>query len=616
MASVQRDFIVDTLSISKRLVIPSIDTKDGTSTISILPSGIVGTTSQTLSLLPPKKTLVFSDGEKWIPVQPQYGGGGGGSAPIFDMNDGTTSTQNPGTNILNIVGDNTDSAAPFTQRRSGILTTSLNANTIQIQNQRDITSYVVGDPSVYNTQFATIQQAVDQAVADGVDSTATPRREVIIIVRPGEYPDDVTIPRHGIHIVNFTTGNTKDVLISGNFTFQTTDSPGKTQTYLQGLYFTGPLNIVTPVAFNPKLTFSRCLFEGGINVNPTLAAIELTLTECIVQTNPLTASGLDLSLNIENNTLLQDISIALANSFVLQSKVSTFNVRQSSLCSSIAIRARNSTGGIDLSVAGAVAYAAQQVELNLLNCEIDDCVAYGAFLPESIIDGCIVNSLTLGDPNYSNTDSFYQYCDIGGVPVEVIRPFIISGCNFKKTVTLTMKANIGSRPQTIAVYNCIFDVVGNTATPTLKLNDYSNTFHASSPQTFIIEGCNITGCISVNLDNAGSFIAANIGVNQFIRYMGNLLDMRNTLYPSAPYACIVGGSSNGITPIRVTSFQNLFTLTDITNFVFNGLGDGFIVISGQDVGGNPLGNYIMNFGSSAINIGTGTISIVQHGTSF
>lgn len=572
----------------------------------------MGTTSQTLSLLPPKKTLVFSDGEKWIPVQPQYGGGGG-SAPIFDMNDGTTSTQNPGTNILNILGDNTDSAAPFTQRRSGILTTSLNANTVQIQNQRDITSYVVGDPSVYNTQFATIQQAVDQAVADGVDSTATPRREVIIIVRPGEYPDDVTIPRHGIHIVNFTTGNTKDVLISGNFTFQTTDSPGKTQTYLQGLYFTGPLNIVTPVAFNPKLTFSRCLFEGGINANPSLAAIELTLTECIVQTNPLVADGLDLSLNIENNTLVQNIASNIVTAFTLQARESTFNVEQTTLCSSLTIRARACSLGLSLFVPGSTIYAIQQVELKLIDCDVGGCIVYGNLLPESIIKGCVMGALEIGDPNPTNADSFYQYCDFGGVPVEVIRPFLISGCVFKDTVTLTMKSNIASTPQTIKVVNCVFNNVSNSTLPTLRLNDLSSAFHADSPQTFIIEDCSITGCISINLDNSGNFIDVFVGANEFIQILNSTINIRNMTYPSAPYACIVGGSTIGLTPRRVLMFQNVITLRDATDFVLNGLGDGIIMISGEDAGGNPLGNFITTAGATFANIGTGVFSVIRQG---
>jgi hypothetical protein len=614
MASVERDFVFDSVLVTKSATLPSIDTQTYTKTKNKLPAGNIGLTIQSLPLLPPKKTLVFSDGEKWIPVQPQYGGSG--SAPIIDMNDGTTATQNPGTNVLNIVGDNTDSAAPFTQRRSGILTTSLNANTVQIQNQRDITSYVVGDPTIYNTQFATIQEAVDQAVADGVDVSATPRREVIIMVRPGEYPDDVSIPRHGIHIVNFTSGTSKDVVISGTFAFDPVDAASKTVTNIQGIDFADSVEINANVpGSNAVIAFSRCLFENGLNASAASAAIEVTLSESILESAPFTMDGTDVYIVLQNNSSIENIVVDVTASCTIQATNSTFNVSESSLCPVLTVRARTCSLGLNLFVPGATVYASQQIELNLVNCDVSNCNAYGSFLPECIVSGCIMNTLTLGDPSPANADSFYQYCATG-VALEDLRPFIISGCTFKDVVTLTMKSNIAATPQSIALYHCIFNTSINGATSALRLNDYSSAFHADSPQTFILEHCNISGCISMNLDDAGAFINVFIGANEFVRIKNSIIDLRNCVYPFPPYACIVGGSTLGLTPRRVSMYQNAVTLRDATDFVFNGLGDGIILVTGQESGGNLSGNFITTPGTSFVNIGTGVFSIIQHGTNF
>lgn len=615
--NMDKDNSFNAVQIQSNLVLPSIDTRRNTSTKPPLPSGSIGVTVQSLPLLPPTKNLVFSDGEKWIPIQTQYGGGGSGSEPIFQMNDSTQATQNPGTNIVNIFGDDTDSPAPFTQRRSGILTTSLNSNTIQIQNQRDISSYIVGDPNVYNVQFSTIQAAIDQAIADGVNSSASPKREAVIIVRPGTYPGNVSITRKGIHLVTLSSGSSRSVIISGSFTYSPQDNAGGAETYIQGICFTGGVNISVPnLSAFPSILFDMCLMEGGLTTLSTNGTIRLVLIETTVLST-FNATGMALILFLQSNSYIEDLALDLFTIATIIARTSTLSIRQLRICDSIIIRAKNCVITFLLSVAGVTSYFSQRIELNIANCEFSGpCAAYGSFSATGSIDSCIVNSLEIGDPSPSNTDNYYSYCVLDGFSPNIYpqKPFLVNNCIVRDFLKITMKADTPDVPQSVQISNCTFHRNVSLSTAPLQINDLSSVTQSTSRQMVIIKGCTLNGCISLNLDDSGNAIAGVVGANLYTKIYRNDINIENTTYPVFPSTCIVGGSFGGLSPVQVNYLLNVFTLIDLTNFMFNGLGDGIIAISTQTSTGDPLGNVITNTGATAVQQATGNVSLLTNGS--
>jgi len=208
----------------------------------------------------------------------------------FETNDLLQTTAD-NANIIEIFGNNANAPGPFTQRLSGLLTTVDSANRVTIRNQRDVTSYVVGDPTIYDSQFPTIQSAIDQAVADGVDVNATPSRQAQILVKPGDYPDNILLSNHGISIIGLTDGRDRIVRIQGTLTILPLDSSGKTLINIKNLTFEGgvsgtPSIIVSSTAsFNPKVLIQNILVRNGRQIicDASPIATEVTLSNSLVE---------------------------------------------------------------------------------------------------------------------------------------------------------------------------------------------------------------------------------------------------------------------------------------------------------------------------------------------
>lgn len=226
------------------------------------------------------------------PMRVISGGGGGGDNAIYQANDSTTATQDPTSHVVQLYGDTTRSPAPFTQKRSGLQTTALSPYNVTMENQRDVTSYVVGNPLVYNTEFTTIQQAIDQAVADGVDVNAVPSRQVQILIKPGDYPDDAVVPRHGISLLGLTNGYDRSVRIGGILTVAPTDAANKTLINIRNLTFEptpggNPSNVglrlVSTVNFNPKCMMENVyMFGKDVSLEGLTAPVEMTFLTSLI----------------------------------------------------------------------------------------------------------------------------------------------------------------------------------------------------------------------------------------------------------------------------------------------------------------------------------------------
>ncbi len=533
--------------------------------------------------------------------------------PLFFETNDLLQTPADLTNVLEIYGDNSRSVAPFTQKRSGLLTTIDTPNRVTIQNQRDITSYVVGEQSIYNTEFGTIQDAITQAVSDGVDSSANPRREVFIIIRPGVYPNNFTVPFHGIHLIGMTSGVTKDVTISGNVIIAPNDSPGKTIMLLRGLHFTGTIDINTPVAFNPKVHFDDCLLEGIVTVSATMQTIELSFMRSLVQGN-MNITGGSVSLTISNNCIISTINIDLTDSFTLTANMSFFNlyITGTTIIPNIVVRAFMCFFGLALFVPspGVTSYANQLITLQIIACQLGGTTVYGSLdASNSIISHSNIAFLELGDPSTLNIDDYYSYS--ANSATSVIKPFLISHCVFGE-VRLNMKCNISDTPQIVTFDQCTFDIESNRSRPSLLITDLSTTYEMTSPQTVNITKCSIIGAVSVNLDPLG--VAIPGGANLFMLFAQCICNIFNINFPAvAPYACIVGGSFGAFSPVPITILQNIFTLNDtMTDYVVNGLGNG-INLTYLDGTGTSFGNIITNANATIANISTGTVITTNQG---
>lgn len=537
--------------------------------------------------------------------------------PLFFETNDLLQTNADLANVLEIYGDDSRSIAPFTQKRSGLLTTVDTPNRITIQNQRDITSYVVGDQTIYNTEFNTIQDAVNQAVMDGVNSSANPRREVFIIIRPGVYPDSFTIPRHGIHLIGMTSGVTKDVTISGNVIIAPLDSPGKTNMLLRGLHIAGTLDINTPLVFNPKVFFDDCLLEGLITINASLQTIELTLSRTLIQTT-INITGRSVTMELFNNCTASTINIDLTTLFSLTANTSSFNVYMTgtTIIPTITIRAFLCFFGLSLAnIPGVTSYLAQNVVFQIIACQLGVTTVYGSFDPaNSIIAHSNISFLELGDPNPMNVDDHYIYGTNAGATI-VTQPFLISHCVFGE-VRLNMKSDIVNTPQSVTFDQCTFNIESNRTMASFRINDLSTTVQGTSPQTVNVTNCSIIGATSINLDLIGNPL--NGGANLFILFAQCIFNISNIIFSSGgpTYACIVGGSSVGLPPTNVTILQNVFTLNDNANFVVNGTNSTGINLTYLDGVGVSFGNIITNTGALSFNILTGTVGVVNQGFSF
>lgn len=524
---------------------------------------------------------------------------------FFETNDLLQTTANA-SNVIQVFGDTSNSAPPFTQRRSGLLTTVDTANRVTIQNQRDITSYVVGDPTIYNTQFATIQQAIDQAVADGVDVSVVPKREAQIIIKPGTYPDNITIPRHGIALIALGSGVSKDVTITGTLTVAPTDSPAKTLILIRGLHFEPSVPpavvVTTPVAFNPKVLFDDCLVEGQINLNGSLSNVEFSATKCNLEN--IFLSGVALVTVFLDNTSAQTIYMhSVGNGVTLQnqSQASFTSFDPSGnpplLASTTTVFAQNSSIAGGINELSGVDHSAQSISLTVKNCNLN-LIAYGQFSQLYLINCFTDSPVVLGDAASTNANNIFT-----AVPQVAA---IIQNCIWSSTVgslTINAKSDGTGFSQTIVLENCSFvDVPG--ASPNLALVDNSPAAAPGATTTFALQKCSFRTPVLVS------------GPNAVANFTACVHDVRNTIIDAGGgnFAAIYGGSP--IAPTTVTCYNNSFTLRNITgnDFVIYGANNINWTYRTQLPAGFPC-NVITNTGATGANLLGGAVAVVDSGYS-
>jgi hypothetical protein len=548
----------------------------------------------------------------------------GNSVPVplyFETNDLLQTTADPA-NVIEIYGDTSDSAAPFTQKRSGLLTTISTPNRITIQNQRDITSYVVGDPFVYNTEFATIQQAITQALLDGVDPTATPKREVQIIVKPGIYPDPFTT-QYGIHILGLSSGQAKDVEIRGRITINCPVPSGKTHIVFRNLWITGGID-VNATTQQTVLSMYDCLVEtSDINLNATPSPIELYTFNTAVQGINIVLNGSGgISINARNNSSLQRIDLNTCTSFGLDGTDSYVTVDSSSieLNSNFTIRLYNCKGGLSINAsAGNHTHLGQNLTLQLNNCFMGGVVCYGNFSDSYVVDSSI-GSLNIGDE--LETDLYVQLSGITAAPVRVNQPFIISGCNFPTTgivCVINLKSDITDHPNIVLIQSCTFTSDRADVVPGIVINDLSTTNQPTSQQRVEINNCVIDRPIALNYNIITPASIAG-GANLFIESCNNIHNILNSgSAPPAGFSCFYGGSTIGGFPSTLFLAHNVYTIDDaLTGHVVNGInapGLNLTYESGLLVSFN---NIITNAGASGPpgNVYTGNVAPIPTGLVF
>jgi hypothetical protein len=536
--------------------------------------------------------------------------GQGNAVPVplfFETNDGLQTTAD-GTNVIEIFGDNSNSAAPFTQRRSGLLTTVDTANRVTVQNQRDITSYVVGDPTIYNTQFATIQQAVDQAVADGVDVSANPRREAQIIIKPGTYAGNVIIPRHGISLIALSSGSTKDVTISGTLFIQTTDSSAKTLILVRGLHFAGGTpNIVAEaiVNFNPKVLIDDCVVEGPIHLLGTQDNVECSIKDSIV--------NVVWCESVSNNVSLSLINTQAEDTVFLHSLNGSLTLFNGSRCGTSSfdplgnpplinnlttVTVNNSSIFLQLNNAPATDHSGQFLNIRCANSTINGMTLFGN-IDNLQISNCSINGdIRLGDPSSVNGDNLFTYVSF-------------QNCTFENTsgTIISLKNTTPNIPQQMLFNHCTFEALPFLIIPKLQILDVSTNNVPSSVTSLNMNLCKFLTPIEITGPNVSvTFTHCNHDIslsNVNVDGLGN-------------FAAIYGGSA--IAPSTVICFWNSYTLKNTTANDFVIYGNNFINWTYRNAlpGGFPV-NTILNSGATAANLSgnfvPGNVVVVDSGYS-
>lgn len=550
------------------------------------------------------------------PLTKVEGGGGrvvtdanGQQVPVplfFETNDLLQTTANA-SNVIQIFGDATLSAPPFTQKRSGLLTTVDAANRVTVQNQRDVTSYVVGDPSIYNTQFATIQQAIDQAILDGVDVSATPKREAQILIKPGTYPDDILLPRHGISLIALATGVCKDVTITGTLTVAPLDSPAKTSILLQGLHF-APSNpaaviVTTPIAFNPKILMQECLVEGDINLNGVLSNVEFSARTSNLGNISMTSPGTLVSVFLDNCSAGTIFIQSFAAVVVLQNQsqcgLTSFGASGNPplLVNNTAINVQNSSIAGGLNELAGTDHSNQIVSLLARNSSIQ-LTAFGQFSNLELSNCVITSGLTLGDATSLNADNLFTQ---GPLVSALIQNCIFNGVS--ATLTMNMKTSNPNLPQNIAIEHCTFASIPG-AFPNCNFVDSSPAFIASSANIVVLRECTLRTPIQAT------------GPNLQVTLLQGVHDITDTNVDAGGgnFPIIYGGSA--ISPTIVRCYNNTFTLRQVTanDFVIYGVNPIDWTYRTQLPGGFPC-NLITNLGATAANASGGVVAIVDAGYS-
>jgi hypothetical protein len=520
------------------------------------------------------------------------GGGGGGNVPIpipliFEGNDLSQTIASP-SNVLQVFGDATQSAPPFTQKRSGLLTTTtLFPNQVTIENQRDVTSYVVGNPSVYNTQFATIQQAIDQAVLDGVDVNANPSRQVQILVKPGDYPDDALIPLHGISIFGLTNGQDREVRIQGTLTIAPTDNSGKTLINIRNLSFengvnTTAINFFSPTAFNPKVMLENCfMFSKRIIMTGTNAAVELTVQNSLIDGIDMNNnSSVTLNYSTCQGTIVVSNNGILTGTIALNYSRTTTIQTNDDIESTVNLFATHSSFNTNTHQTNPMGITTPRI------CKIDATFCI-------LLITCGSTGPTAG--TISETHIKLRHC-VGtaifglladSAPLSRIN---IENCTFD-VLEFRTKADISSEITEISIFNCSF--FRDTTTPSqFQLVDSSTILVSPSPITAYASSCQYySQCVITGINT------------QFTDIQGvhNITNVNRPLPTDALYIYRLESGSTLIT------FECTYTLKDITldHVVFSNIASPVNWIRSYATSGGIAGsvqsNRITNLGSGPFN---------------
>lgn len=527
---------------------------------------------------------------------------------FFETNDLLQTTADP-SNVIQIFGDDSQSAPPFTQRRSGLLTTVDTANRVTVQNQRDITSYVVGDPAIYNTQFSTIQQAIDQAIIDGVDVNATPKREAQIIIKPGTYPDNIIIPRHGISLIALASGDCKDVTISGTLTIAPLDGPSKTLILLRGLHFepASPpaITVTTPIAFNPKVLIDDCIIEERIDLSGLIDNVELTIKNSTVADVALSGANL-VTLDLDNTTT-STVFLHSTSSFLTAANNSQCSLSSSDptgspplLSSSVSVSASDSIISGSINAVSGSDHSGQNISLTLSTSFINSLIAYGQFSALSLTD-CTVETLVFGDPLSTNSDNIFV--QPGGT-------VLFQKCTWSSPIsslTLNLKTATLATPQYFCIDNCAFPTISAVTTPRFSILDTSAAPIPAAQSVFMIRNTTLTTPAHIT------------GPNVDVSFLNCVHDITgsNVDIGGGNYAAIFGGSS--ISPSIVKCYNNTYTMRNATanDFVLYAVDNFNWTYKTVAAPTQFPCNVITNSGSTAANLfgGPGTVTIVDSGFS-
>jgi hypothetical protein len=510
------------------------------------------------------------------------------AVPLYFETNDLLQTTADNTNIIEVFGNNANAPGAFKQRLSGILTTVDTANRVTIRNQRDVTSYVVGDPSVYDAQFPTIQSAIDQAVADGVNVNVSPARQAQILVKAGDYPGDILISNHGISIIGLTDGRDRIVRIQGTLTILPLDASGKTLINIKNLTFEGGVSgtpsivLSSSASFNPKALMQNILVRDGRQIicNGIPVPVELTLTNSVVE--DIVCNG-NCSLSLDNS--ISQGLVFISNDpgelgAVVLSNNSQANIQTDD--------SKDSNYNI-FSYYSTVSVTAHLTPATMIS-------PFSAFLAKYSTINVTTGIL---NPNPGTLAMSCEHC-IGTVDVgSTLQPFPQGVLKFEQCIFeyFTLRCNAPLSTDTTSLYfsKCSWepDTAGRNR---CIIEDYSTVAHGSFPVTVETNQCHFNSPLAVS------------GLNVQITDVQSYHDI-SRIQPAFPSPLGIYELNNGA---RLIPYNCTYRLRSLADFVVQqtaGVGVSWVQSTASLGGlGSPQpNNYIMNVGATSGNYQIGTV---------